>query len=172
MRLTAVYIFTMMLLVLVCFPMQAHAKKNLDALFDSPEQYGLDDHNRVAKQELESMRGGLRIGSLNFDFAITTRTLVDGVIQHTGVITSEAFGQTMQDVTNVLNSSAVPTNVGNQVVNTIANNVALITTIQNSADNALIQQFNQVDVNISNLAAVHSANVAAQLNAQAAQALR
>jgi hypothetical protein len=192
----------------------AYAKSQLT---DEVEEFGFSDSNKVSGDELAGMRGGLRIGALNFDFAITSRTLVDGVLQHTSTITSSILEKnnalkdsmpTAQKLaasivpvsitpnTNGSNDNSTPVNVttdnetgppdnssgdGQSLTQTInlstgigviMNNETLATTIQNSNDNAVIQQFNQMDITVSNLSEMQKLNIAQQLDFQSINSIR
>lgn len=188
------------------------------------EKFGFTEDTRLDGEELSGMRGGLRIGSLNFDFAITSKTMVDGVLQHTSTISSSVLEKTnalknispnsvKQFVTEVVpsstnpvpvtvtageettdNSSPVNVATNNTPTNPPSNNASnntpsvvsqsgdmstgvgvtinsntLATTIQNSNDNAVIQQLNQMDLVVSNLNSIQKVNIAQQMDFLAAQ---
>lgn len=179
---------------------------------DEVEEFGFSDSNKVSGDELAVMRGGLRIGALNFDFAITSRTLVDGVLQHTSTITSDILEKnnalkismptaqklaasivpvTITPSGNGTTDNSSPVNVTNnnetgtpdsqsltQSINlpagvgVIMNSETLATTIQNSNDNAVIQQFNQMDITVSNLSEIQKLNIAQQLDFQSINSIR
>lgn len=241
---------TLLCAALVCLPEDSHAKSKF--VFDDAEEYGFSDENRLDGSELSGMRGGLRVGALNFDFAITSKTIVDGVLQHTSTLTSTIIANNQASailahnkasnstvvVNNVINvnndpegdlvtnlivnndvsggdingdditdvevagveiaSIAVPNNDNNDVdnndiaasgdippvsnssqtsnistgVDVTVNNGTLVTTIQNSNDNAIIQQLNQVDLSVFNLGEFQKFNIAPQIDFQAVQVIR
>lgn len=191
--------------------------------FDEVAKFGFTAENKLDGDELSGLRGGMRIGSLDFDFAITSRTFVDGVLQHTSTFNSSnlekvslkdiANGAAKKLVTEVVPSTAniPPVSVavntggapGNSPVNVSTNDVAsasnpsdnvpgvvsqsgnlstgvgvtintgsLATTIQNSNDNAVIQQQNQMDLVVSNLSVAQKVNIAQQMDFLAAQSAR
>lgn len=169
--------------------------------FDEVAKFGFTAENKLDGDELSGLRGGMRIGSLDFDFAITSKTLVDGVLQNTSTFNSSTLEKTSlkdisqdaakQLVTEIVPSNPVPVSVipngetpagSNSPVTAATNNVplpagvgvtinsgSLATTIQNSNDNAVIQQSNQMDLVVSNLSAMQKVNVAQQLDFLAAQ---
>lgn len=228
----------------VCLTGNSRAESKL--VPDAGEEFGFSSENRLGDNELSGMRGGLRIGALNFDFAITSRTIVDGVLQHTATITSTIIANNqataiitylkekdgaatnnnnannpipnipipdIDDVvddansdntianTNVANNDVTNNDVANNGVDDVDNSVisndvinnnntpdasipipsgvgvivnteTLTTTIQNSNDNAVIQQLNQLDITVSNLSELQKLNVAHQFDFQAVQSLK
>lgn len=170
---------------------------------DEVEEFGFSDANKVSGDELAGLRGGLRIGSLDFDFVITSSTLVDGVLQHTATIRSSilernsALGDDMPSIAK-LTSDILPENevlpdvipegsdlaennspadivqdaAATAGVDVIINTSTFATTIQNSNDNAVIQQFNQLDVTVSNLSEMQKLNIAQQLDFQSINSIR
>lgn len=227
---------------LICLPENSHAKSEF--VFDDAEEYGFSDDNRLDGSELSGLRGGLRVGALNFDFAITSKTIVDGVLQHTSTLTSAIIannqasailahnqannstvavnnvvnvitdgendpvnnlvvnndvsgGDIIGDVTGGITGDGVANNDSNDATNSdiaindvptvnvssqtsnistavdvTVSNGSLISTIQNSNDNAIIQQINQLDLSVFNLNDFQKSNIAHQIDFQAIQVIR
>lgn len=159
------------MLAVVLIPVSASAR-DLDALFAEPEEFGLNNDNRVGADELADMRGGFSVGGLDFDFAITSTTMIDGIMQHTSTITSAGLTTVTEVQQLAAGLTAENLAQANSAVTTVLDNDALITTIQNDVDNAIIQQINEIDITVSNLKAVQNLNARSQFNVQATQALR
>lgn len=143
----------------------------VDDIFNPADEYGFTDENRVSSEDLSGMRGGFMIGGLEINFAITTRTLVDGILQHTTTLTTNNMSSGHEVNQALVNNGTLLPGTSNVTVESVISNQAVITTIQNTTDGAVIQQFNQMDVNVSNMAALQAANLAPQIDFQAVQAL-
>jgi hypothetical protein len=159
---------------------------------DDAEQFGFSSDSKVGDADLAGMRGGLQIGDLHFDFVITTQTLINGAIQQAAMLRSQdqtivgAVVQPNQNATDdnleqqniaenivpVLNN-IIQSGQGNSVnVDSITNTNALLTVIQNNTDEAVIQNFNQLDLTVYNFDAIQNANVMQQMNFENIKALR
>lgn len=117
--------------------------------FDPNEVETFDHSEAVPDSELAKMRGGfITPGGLMIDFAITTRTLVDGA-------KVSDITMTAQDLQNLSSSQDLQKLIqiggGNSVeLNELANNPNVGVVIQNSLDEKVIQQFSILDVTVQN----------------------
>lgn len=109
----------------------------------------------VPDNELAKMRGGfLSAGGLRFDFALQTHTIVDGVAQNdVSISTRNLEGINANDLKQLIQVGQ-----GNQVaaLDALAENPALLNIVQNTQDNAVIQRFNTLTVDVSNVAAIRN----------------
>jgi hypothetical protein len=105
---------------------------------------------RVDDDTLSHQRGKfISAGGLTFDFALQTRVLVDGIAQNDVKISSSAL-----DIINQSNlQRIVQIGQGNtlEALNEIQNNPNIVTVIQNSQDDRVIQTINQLDLTVSNI---------------------
>lgn len=155
--------------------------------FDDAEQMGFSADSKIGDDDLQGMRGGMQIGDILFDFTLIRQTIINGVVQQTTYIQSindQVLGQVLkldqnntqitstQDLVPVLNT-IVQSGANNSVDSEmIANASALLTVIQNSTDNALIQQTNDMNVVVQNLSALQNSNSLQQMNFESINSLR
>lgn len=125
---------------------------------------------RVSDGDLEKQRGGFMVGGLQVDFAINTRTLVDGITQaQTSISSLNLPGVSPSDLSQLIqvgggNNSAT--------LNAMAGNQALLTIVQNTKDNTLIQQFNDLALTVGGLKNFQDGVLLQQLDFHAANLTR
>ena len=156
--------FTVLFLMLAA-PVAAFASP-----FDSPEGDTFENSARITDNELDGMRGGFQIGGLTIDFAVNTRTLIDGITQGDIVINSLNLpGVNQADLHQVIQVGQ-----GNNAaaLDAIAQNPGLINIVQNTLDGTVIQRFNNLDISVSNLAFFRSQALTPSIDFQAVNALR
>lgn len=115
----------------------------------------VDNFNRsipVPNSELAKMRGGfITLGGLTLEFGLQTRTVIDGVTEADIFISTN----NLQNIdTNALQRVIqVGANNNAAALNELMSNPSLLTVIQNSDDNKLIQNFNVLSLDVQNLQA-------------------
>ena len=104
----------------------------------------------VADEVLAQKRGGfITVGGLQIDFALTTRTLIDGVLERDLTVRSTSLQGL--DVDQLRQVIQIGQNNDFQSLDEVLNNPGVVTVIQNSADDRVIQNFNVLDLNVSNV---------------------
>lgn len=140
----------------------------------SPHPAPLHSYGAMAPQsmlrdeELAQIRGGsLSIGTLQIDFGLTTRTLIDGQVERE--ITVDTV--TLQGIDPASLRQIIQVGTDNVVVPDVVDRLpGLVTIIQNSVDSTVIQNFSILDVTASNLQDYHLQTLVPQLNQSAVAA--
>ena len=137
--------------------------------FESKE--GFNRSAEVDDSELAGMRGGfVSAGGLVIDFALSTRTVIDGVTQTDLIISSNNIDDlTAQNVKQIVQ---IGDNNNAETLQTLANNAAVLTLIQNSVDNKVIQNFNVLDVAVSNVSEFQANSITALVDLSNVGALK
>lgn len=105
----------------------------------------------VGDEELSNQRGKFFTGGLTIDFALTSRVLVDGVVQSNLSISSANLENIVPaDLQRIVQ---VGTGNVNAALDELQKNPNIVTVIQNSQDNRLIQTLNQLDLTVNNVEA-------------------
>lgn len=120
---------------------------------------------------LDTIRGGLMLSNgMSIDFALTTRTLVDGVImRETTVQSTNPQVINPADLHTIIQLGENNAAFANQAIPNIP---GLLTVIQNTLDNKTIQNFNILDVNATNVSHFKMQSLPPQLNYQTVMGLR
>lgn len=125
--------------------------------------------NKVDDSELSNMRGGFSFGGVNFDFVLNTRAMIDGQLVHDAVLNSAELQnfdpQSFQQMIQVGDLNGI-------TVANLENIQSLVTIIQNTRDNTMIQQINQLDITVQNIGVLQNVNFNQELNFQLSQGLR
>ena len=110
----------------------------------------------VSDSDLADMRGGFIAGGLNISFGVDVLSLVNGapVIQYSftdanlpGAPSVPAGLQHM--ITNNGLQNVVQVGEGNQIINSFSGFDGMLTVIQNTLDNTVIQHFSTITLNIN-----------------------
>lgn len=138
-------------------------------VFGNEESF--DAASAVSDEELAGMRGGfLTAGGLFIDFAINTRTLVDGVLQNELAINTQNIQNTSSgDLHQLITVSQ--DGINKQALNDIINNTSLLNVLQNSRNNTVIQTISTLDITASNLGALENGRLTNGLDFQNINAL-
>lgn len=120
---------------------------------DAEEKFGgemFSNSARVSDETLAMQRGKfISAGGLTFDFALQTRVLVDGVTQNDVIISStalEAINRSdLQRIVQVGQGNTI------EALNELQKNPNIVTVIQNSQDDRIIQTINQLDLTVNNV---------------------
>lgn len=124
--------------------------------------------NRVEDNELSKMRGGFLVNGLQIDFALTTQTIIDGVLRKEVKVESNQPNSIPEGGLHTLvqvgtNNKAIP-------LEQFAGVPAIINVVQNSKDNTVIQNLTLLDMEVSNLTLLRTRALVPQINYQSALA--
>lgn len=105
---------------------------------------------RVDDATLSKQRGKfIAAGGLTIDFALQSRVLVDGLAQNDVTISSDALeaitGSNLQHIIQVGQGNTL------EALNQLQQNPNVVTVIQNSQDDRIIQTLNQLDLTVSGI---------------------
>ena len=135
---------------------------------------GQDSFSRseaLSDNELAGLRGGfISVGGLTIDFALNTRVLVDGVTQSSFTINSSSLDDLLPE--NLQRIVTVGQNNTNEALDELMRDPSVLTVIQNSEDNRVIQTFNQLDVTVSNTESFIQAHTTQGMDFQQVNALK
>lgn len=153
------------LLASVCLPASARD------VFSENTGDSFGNSKPVDDSQLSEMRGGfVSIGGLTIDFALTTKVLVDGQVESDFSINSDNLdGIISSDLQRIVQIGAGNTNAA---LEELRSNPSVLTVIQNSENDRVIQTLNQLDITVSDTQNFINSIVTNTLNTQAVDVLR
>ena len=133
--------------LILSLPSLAEARSH-DNAFESSDSFA--NSKPVTDGELSHQRGKfIAAGGLTIDFALTSRVLVDGIAQNDISISSDKINQFIpSDLQRIVQIGSGNTNAA---LNELQKNPNIVTVIQNSQDNRIIQTLNQLDITVNNI---------------------
>ena len=126
----------------------AHAFDSSDEFSSAGDTFA--NSAEVSDDELATMRGGfISMNGLTIDFALSTRTIIDGVTQSDILISSN----NIDDLTTESLKQIVQVGEGNNVeaLNQLSQNPTILVLVQNTVDNKVIQNLNVLDIAVANV---------------------
>lgn len=123
-----------------------------------PEEEMLSDH------EMETLRGGgIMAGGMIMDFSLFQKTLINGELQaELQLDSNEIMSQLdMQDMHRLIEVGN-----GNVPLSSVQDIPGIVTVIRNSADDSLIQNMGDLNLDVSNIAAVRQGAITPLLEFQ------
>lgn len=135
---------------------------------------GLETWQAVSDAELDDMRGGfLSAPGVEISFGIETSVLINGVLQTSTVFNVDDAAQALQDSASGAIVNLVQNGPGNSFpAEGLGLSSGVLTVIQNSLDNQLIQNLTTIDVAVTVLDAFRSSNFTSALNQQLIDSLQ
>ena len=127
---------------------------------------------RLGDSELDVMRGGfITSNGMHIDFNLVTRTLVDNTVLQETIIDSRTLASIDP------NSLRTIVQIGEQNISSLAaveafQNPGVISVIQNTLNDKVIQSLNILDVNVTNVGNFNLQALVPLIDAQAVAALR
>jgi hypothetical protein len=153
-----------LLVTVACAALLSGVSPSLAEALDNPMR-----EVALADSELEELRGGfLLAGGLVIDFALYQQTVIDGELRRELQLSTQNLMQTMQpeDFRTVIQIGE-----GNVGLGSLAEIPGIVTVIQNTMDNTMIQNLSNLDIAVANLAAIRQ-DINTQLEAQISAGLR
>lgn len=119
----------------------------------SPEE-SFDSSVPLDDGELAVLRGGfIDVSGVKLDFELVNRTIIDGIPQSEFSISTESIGQLTE-----LSQTIIQVGESNEFADLtgLVDIPNLLTIVQNSQDNTLIQNLNELDLTIQNFSELRS----------------
>ena len=131
------------------------------------------DSAPVSNQELSEIRGGfLNAGGLLIEFGINIKTFLDGNLQKDisfSTVKNDALEKNSDQLRQAIqvgnNNQAIPQELLDKLP-------AIVTIIQNSDDNKIIQNINTLDINVSNTRSLIDRQIGANTSKATVDSLR